>query len=533
MNTPPPSNTGRRNFFSRLFSERVLKRLIFAAVCLITLIALIYAVEDFRGKRAWNQFKQEWEAKGEKFDLASFVPPPVPDDQNFAMTPLFLPTFQYEPGTNGVRWLDTNGLARLQRLSIYRSDGKQDETTPTFSSLEKNHLNDLAAWQKYYQGGTNFPQPQKIGTAAEDVLTALGRFDAEMSELRAAAVRPHARFPIHYDQSPAFGILLPHLAHMKSLTQIFGLHAMAQMELKRGDEALKDLQVAFRISDSIRDEPFLIDHLVRIGSLTIDLTVLREGLAQHTWNDAQLAQLQKYLASLDIIAEAKTNMRGERSLNLSGIEYYHGLGFGARPAELMYADNNGGAQSPPAYINTISILPGGLFYQNMLAIARMHQEFTLAALDEKQHRVFPKVSGGLPGALARTKTTPYNIFAKLLMPAFANSGRKSARCQTYVDAAQVACALERYRLAQGHWPDALDALVPRFIEKIPTDVMDGKPLRYKKISTDSYELYSIGWNQIDDGGVTASAKSRTSGRDEEKVTSDEKAGDWVWLMPAK
>jgi len=34
------------------------------------------------GKRAWEKFKGEQEAKGERLDFASFVPPPVPDDQN-------------------------------------------------------------------------------------------------------------------------------------------------------------------------------------------------------------------------------------------------------------------------------------------------------------------------------------------------------------------------------------------------------------------------------------------------------------------
>ena len=62
-------------------------RTFFALACLITLIALFYAEEDWRGWHAWHQFKRAWEAKGEHFDLASAVPPPVPDEQNFAMTP--------------------------------------------------------------------------------------------------------------------------------------------------------------------------------------------------------------------------------------------------------------------------------------------------------------------------------------------------------------------------------------------------------------------------------------------------------------
>ena len=57
--------------------------------CLVTLVALFYAVEDWRGRRAWKNYKHAWEARGERFDLASFVPPPVPNDQNFFETPLW------------------------------------------------------------------------------------------------------------------------------------------------------------------------------------------------------------------------------------------------------------------------------------------------------------------------------------------------------------------------------------------------------------------------------------------------------------
>src|SRR5438874_463439 len=66
---------------------------LFALVCLITLIALVVAEENFRGKRAWEKYKREAEARGVKFDLLAFIPPPVPDEQNFAMTPLFKKLF--------------------------------------------------------------------------------------------------------------------------------------------------------------------------------------------------------------------------------------------------------------------------------------------------------------------------------------------------------------------------------------------------------------------------------------------------------
>jgi hypothetical protein len=77
-------------FLRWIFCWRKFKRFLFGLACLATLIALFYAEEDWRGKHDWEKFKREWEAKGEKFDFKDFVPPPVPDDQNFAMAPIWV-----------------------------------------------------------------------------------------------------------------------------------------------------------------------------------------------------------------------------------------------------------------------------------------------------------------------------------------------------------------------------------------------------------------------------------------------------------
>src|SRR5438876_5095319 len=79
-----------------LFTLRMLFRCLFAFACLATFVALFYAEENWRGKRAWEQFKREWEAKGERFDLAAFISKPVPAEQNFADSRFFRPLFDYE-----------------------------------------------------------------------------------------------------------------------------------------------------------------------------------------------------------------------------------------------------------------------------------------------------------------------------------------------------------------------------------------------------------------------------------------------------
>jgi hypothetical protein len=75
--------------------RRNFKQALFGLACLATVVALFYAEENWRGKRAWENYKREWEAKGEHFDFASIVPPPVPDDKNFAMTPVMYTSYGF------------------------------------------------------------------------------------------------------------------------------------------------------------------------------------------------------------------------------------------------------------------------------------------------------------------------------------------------------------------------------------------------------------------------------------------------------
>src|SRR5439155_7394776 len=65
---------------------------IWAAACIVAFIALVIVGEDFAAQRAWEKYQQE--AGGNGPDFMSLVPPPVPDDQNFAMTPLLAPMFE-------------------------------------------------------------------------------------------------------------------------------------------------------------------------------------------------------------------------------------------------------------------------------------------------------------------------------------------------------------------------------------------------------------------------------------------------------
>ena len=108
----------------------------------------------------------------------------------------------------------------------------------------------------------------------------------------------------------------------------------------------------------------------------------------------------------------------------------------------------------------------------------------------------------------------------MIFPTLGYFVEKLALMQSSIDLARVACAMERYRLAHGEYPETLDALAPQFIGKVPHDIINGQPLHYRRTDDGKFVLYSVGWNETDDGGTVVFLKGGS--------TVDRDKGDWVW-----
>ncbi|MGH7940654.1 MAG: hypothetical protein ACREFR_06235, partial [Limisphaerales bacterium] len=98
--------------------------------------------------------------------------------------------------------------------------------------------------------------------------------------------------------------------------------------------------------------------------------------------------------------------------------------------------------------------------------------------------------------------------------------------QTAANLARVAITLERFRLAHGQYPDSPGSLSPQFIPSLPHDIINGQPLQYRRTADGQFVLYSVGWNETDDGGVVVPDKKSSFG-------VDRRLGDWVWQYPEK
>jgi hypothetical protein len=93
-----------------------------------------------------------------------------------------------------------------------------------------------------------------------------------------------------------------------------------------------------------------------------------------------------------------------------------------------------------------------------------------------------------------------NMVILLLLPAFDKVANATDRIDQSQRNLHLAFALAAYQRDNGRYPDRLDELAPKCIDKIPDDLFSGKPLIYR-LQDKGYLLYSVGQNGIDDGGL--------------------------------
>jgi hypothetical protein len=275
-----------------------------------------------------------------------------------------------------------------------------------------------------------------------------------------------------------------------------------------------------RLNDSIRNQPYLISHLVRIAIMAISLQPIYEGLAAHRWNDSQLAELENALAAKDFLSDFEFALRGERTCAIDTLErerLTRQLDPGQVPLD---------GDKHAVVATSLRWMPSAYFYQNELALARLYENAVLPIVDTTSRTVSVAAYRATDASMQKQGThwSLYALQARMLFPALGKSILKFTAIQADVDLARVACALERYRLAQGEYPATLDVLPPRFIANLPHDLINGQPLHYRRTDDGRFVLYSVGWNEQDDGGTVALNKHGTVNRE---------TGDWVWQYPAK
>ena len=500
---------------------------------LATLAAVLITEENWRGKHDWEAYKHAAEMRGERFDWSALSPAVLSPDINASkvfptnLVALEMKETDERSSIVKVNGTNINDLIKMKvaagpQNGLEFSDTRNDGTWPKDEggNWAIGKMTDLKSWQSYYRSApTNsaneFPVAPSAQSAAADVLLALSKYNANIKELHLATSQSLFHFGARKPDEQFMAESLNYFAQSKGRARVLQLRAIAELADGQSTNALEDIELMLRLDRLICEEPLLIAHLVGMAETAITIQPIYEGLALRAWNDPQLATLDRDLASMDFLSNYRYAMRGERDF---AVEYLENQRI---TRAIQVPETISGKFTGQTKTISLRWVPTACFYQSELAIARLHEDFLQPLVDATNRLVFPARLRQAQATIDRQMKhySLYGIQALMTFPAVSRSVEKFAHIQASVDLARVACALERYRLAHGNYPETLDALAPQFIEKLPHDLINGQPLHYRLTADGKFVLYSVGWNEKDDGGVVVLTKN---GR------VDSEKGDWVW-----
>lgn len=365
--------------------------------------------------------------------------------------------------------------------------------------------------------GTNAFRVETTFCPAADYLKWSDQFAMNFEMVREALKRPYARMDGDYSSSP--NMPLPNFTAVRALAQTLAQRAECYMLLGQPDKALQELTLLYDSRRLLEGAPTgkpmtLVAAMINVAVTGLYVDAIADGFRLHAWNEPQLVALQNQLAEINLAPYLKESFRGEEASMTRIVE---NILLQNEPTNEPNATlwQKMKAAKRYAFIR-------GFMDLNLVNVIKLEQPLVETIDLTNKVVLMKKAAEAQQGAdelmhASKWQIIPYKLMAMIAVPNFSRAFRTFAFHQTKADEAQIVCALERYRLAHSQYPETLNALAPQFIDStnnLPHDIIGGQPLKYHRTNDGRFVLYSIGWDETDDGGQFSSF--------------DYGKGDWIW-----
>ena len=336
--------------------------------------------------------------------------------------------------------------------------------------------------------------PPRTEPLPDEMKSLIAQYVADNNEalklLHTGAAIEYCRYPI--DLNAGFETSMPDLSEIRTGVFLLKLEAILNAENGDRDSAVNSVKSCFGIARSLAKEPLTISQLVRAACQSLAVTTIEYCINRLELTDEQLIELIKSVDNSECISDMSCALVGERCM---------GISFFKAPGSVN-----------PDLINGIPFRP----------ILELYKAIGLADADEiiyldLMNGYIKSIQLPLEKRLDAVKTveskfqstSKIHILLSAMMPAASRITTIDIRNIAQLRTARVGLVIERYRLAARKLPDTLSDLVPAYLDAVPIDPFDGNDMRYKKLDV-GFIVYSIGEDQIDDGGKERDLRTKES-----------------------
>lgn len=277
--------------------------------------------------------------------------------------------------------------------------------------------------------------------------------------------------------TPNGGLLIPHLTEIREMQRILCIEAVQFIHDNNVEKLVENFKTQSKLADSLKGEPFLIPYLVRIACWKMAIQSLELSLSHIYFDAGQIKQIESFLSDTKNDTSLKDAFQGEKCFILEIVQN----------PDLFKSTFPGGARIP---LKGLGIME--LNAAKYLELMNQYTEITMLSYSDKIQSL----------SKIEQETSNLSFFYSLTKMAFPSLNRifyLDLSWQITISNAETALAVERYRLDQQNLPRSLDQLVPDYLEQVPLDPFDGKPLRYVLLEP-GYIVYSVGEDMQDQTG---------------------------------
>lgn len=496
-----------------------LKLFLFFVALLVVAIPVLVFFENVRGASRLEDAIALAKSEGVPADVPAPVGNSVPDDENFFHGPLIgsLSDFHFSgsafDGDLELVYTRPGEANRLGEMTLPKEAFIEYNGPPTgLAGYERGELPDFERWAGIFRVLPDYTVADPTAPPARQCLDALeARFGESFTLLSEAAQRRYSEAPVFWSdgQRSLIGRFSPVDWEVRDFSKVVLFRYTAAIHAGEMEIAFESLDIYMALLSGFAARSDLeAVFLMWIGSSMLPEATWG-GIVGRRLDELALRQLQGKLSSFDYAGAVAAGFAG----GIRATPPVFSLIRNDRKLGIWMYDEYGARHSLRSHKLLFRWVPRGWIDLNAATVIEtMLYEGVIPWRDLDFSR-FATAETRLP--------SPSSIEAILLFPRIGPRSDYSLRlAEVYVAYQQtiVACAVERFRLAQGRLPDTLEKLVPAFLEEVPVDPFDGKPMRYFP-DEDQFVIYSIGSNGVDDGGYVSRSDRHRRNRD---------AGDWAW-----
>lgn len=467
-----------KTFFVRLWSYRVLRFLCWSAICLVTLVALFWAIMDWKSQRQWQQALARLEREGETLDFYALLPKPLEEADNYAAIP---------PLRGITLILDGDiekGIPAQKRRALQELGAGL--TSEPFKGVAFGQVPDWPAIAARLVKNRLLDAMPPLGEEASAIQIAIEKQRPLLRSLtQSASSYQQAEFmPNGWDKErPQLRMTQesPHYNCTGSASLALMVHGIAAAEAGDTTAALDDLKAMMLLADAAHREPMAISYVMALIHDIQVFEVVWHLLQQRGLGEADLKTVQDRLAR---ISPERSFLQASRTELVAALEMMDDLASKHRVGDFN-----------SQFMSASSHIPRWFVASNKASMVEMNLDVVIQPLKD----------GGLPVALSQLAQgwkseaagnkrllRVGSLFANMALPSIRSIIGNAVTVEASARQAVIACALERYYVKHQRYPEALSALLPEYLTAIPADPVNGLPMSYRLIAGGRYKLWSIG-----------------------------------------